>query len=304
MQAHFTDEIPSNSLPSLESVSLSQFHGVPLRRFFEHLHNPGLKVANVFSVYVIDFQDLVVGLARFSTSLSVLSTSTIAHLDLPGVVVPGLFKNLRSLNVGCWSSRRHRCIFRLTDQAVEALGAAMPNLSDLTLGSPTCGGVHTVTFKSLFSLSTTCQGLERLAIQVDLLALVQFCLVEDESIETGTMFGGAQDNSCRLKRLVVGRSTLPDYPDSGFFVAVGLGRIFPSLSEIVGHPGWSEVERYITMSRKALRAVQIVGQQWGYRGGKSPCYCQPTRRVRSFTRYFSICSVSLLFDRTRAIQCL
>ena len=138
MQAHFTDVIPPNSLPSLETVSLFQFHGNYIRLFFEHLHNPGLKMANVFSVYVIDFQDLMVGLARFSTSLRVLSTSTIAHLTLLGVVVPGLFTNLRSLDVGCWSSRRHRCIFRLTDQAFEDLGAAMPNLSDLTLGSPTC----------------------------------------------------------------------------------------------------------------------------------------------------------------------
>ena len=260
-QAHFTDEIPLNSLPSLEAVRLSQFHGTRLPQFFEHLHNPSLKVVDVSSIQVIDFEDLMAALARFSTSLRILYTSAVAHLNLPSVVVPGLFTNLRYLNVRCWSSRRHRCLFRLTDQAVEALGAAMPNIFDLTLGSTSCGGLHAVTFKSLFGLSATCQYLESLAVQVDLLAVVQCCLVQDETVETGAVFGGTQGNPCGLKRLSVGRSALPDYPDSGLIVAVGLGKIFPCLSEIIGNLGWKEVERYIILSRRALCAVQIVGRQ-------------------------------------------
>ena len=128
-------------------------------------------------------------LARFSISFGSLSTSTTADLNLPSVVVPSLFTNLKNLNVGCSSGRRHRCPFRLTDQAVASLGAAMPNFLDLTLGSTACGGFHAVTFVSLFSLSTACRELERLAVQVDLLIMVQVCLALDGTTNTGTMFG-------------------------------------------------------------------------------------------------------------------
>ena len=259
--AYFIDEIPPNSLPSLEAVCFLQFHGARLRQFFDRLRNPGLKEVEVSSSSTIDFEDLMEALARFSTSLSSLSTSAIADLNLPNVVIPSLFTNLRYLNVGCSSGRRHRCPFRLTDQAVANLGAAMPNLSDLTLGSTACGGFHAVTFVSLFSLSTTCRELERLAVQVDLFIMVQVCLALDGTINTGTMFGDTQDSRCRLKKFVVGRSTLPDHPDSGLIIAVGLGKIFPSLSEIVGHEGWKEVERYVTISRRALNAARILGQQ-------------------------------------------
>jgi len=259
--AYFVDEIPPNSLPSLEAVCFLQFHGIRLRQFFERLRNPGLKKVDVSSISVIEFEDLMEVLARFSTSLSSLSTSAITDLNLPSIVVPNLFTNLRHLNVGCSSGRRHRCPFRITDQAVANLGAAMPNLSDLTLGSAACGGFHAVTFKSLSSLSTTCQGLESLSVQVDLFIMVQLCLALEGTIDTGIMSDDTQDNRCRLRKLVVGRSTLPDHADSGLVIAVGLGKIFPFLSEIVGHTGWDEVERYITISRRALSATRILGRQ-------------------------------------------
>ena len=91
--------------------------------------------------------------------------------------------------------------------------------------------------------------------------MVQCFLVQDESIETDAVSGGTQGNPYGLKRLFVGRSALPDYPDSGLTVAVGLGKIFPSLSKIIGSLGWRGVERYIILSRRALCAVQMVGRQ-------------------------------------------
>jgi len=90
------------------------------------------------------------------------------------------------------------------------------------------------------------------------------------TFEVGRTCDETQGNECKLHKLVVGVSILPRNPESGWIVAVGLGEIFSSLSEVVGYgsegPKWEQVGRNIKMLRQAHRTMQ---QQGLYHGKQS-----------------------------------
>lgn len=141
--------------------------------------------------------------------------------------------------MGClrWDNGTHHgpCVFVPTDRAITELGAVMPNITHLTIGSPTCPDLQPVTSLSLASLSKTCRDLETLTIRIDFQTMASSPLGELAAVNAGATFDGTQDNACKLRRLVVGLSILPNGPSiAGLTVAGGLGRIFPSLSEVVG----------------------------------------------------------------------
>ena len=249
-------DLPSGFFPSLEEFTILRFDGGPLQHFFKRIRTIGLKVVKIHTFRILPFRESMEALSRFSASLEVMEISGVANIDLPSVVVPRLlFTNLTTLRVECLGSAgsaiHFGCVFRPTDKSIAELGEAMPNIVHLTLGSQTCSGIKCVTFLSLVSLSKTCQDLETLSIRVDFQSMVAPSPRGSGDAETGATFDGTQGSACGLRKLVVGLSTLPDHPDSGWLVAIGLGKIFPSLSEVVGseQDAWEKVGRNIRMSR-------------------------------------------------------
>jgi len=148
----------------------------------------------------------------------------------------------------------------------------MPNITHLFLGSPGCSKPQYITFLSLISLSQTCNNLETLTIKIDFQTMVTPSLNENQDTEAGRTFGETPGNACKLHKLVVGMSILPRNPESGWIVAVGLGEIFPSLSEVVGYGSeglkWEQVSRNI----KILRQVHRTMQQQGLHPGKQSTF--------------------------------
>ena len=235
---HFPCDLPSNAFPSLEDITVLNFHGKQLPHFFSHLRTTGLEVVGVrCNIDAIAFKELMAALSRFSASLRTLKVLAVANLDLPNVGVPHpLFANLRYLRVGCPCAGvglDGPCAFRPTDQAVAELGVAMPNIARLTLGSPTCPTPQRPTFLSLVSLSKTCRDLETLTIEVDFQTMVAPSLNDNGDVEMDATSDGIQDNPCKLHTLFVGLSALPDHLESGWIVAIGFGKLFPSLSASV-----------------------------------------------------------------------
>lgn len=262
-RAQIPPDLPPNIFPSLEEFVILRFDGQH-QNFFNRLRTVGLKT---IKIHYVDFfrviEEPMAALSRFSASLEVLEISGVASLKFPSAVVPRpLFTNLRTLYVGClrWENGDHHgpCTFQPTNESVVELGAVMPNITHLTLGSPTCSNLRCVTFLSLVSLSRACQDLEILMIRVDFRSMIVPSLRGSGDVDTGGTFDGTQGSACKLRRLVVGLSTLPNHPDSGWIVATGLGKIFPSLSEVVGsdQDGWGKVGRNIRMIRQVLRTVQ------------------------------------------------
>lgn len=263
--AQFPCDLPLDAFPSLEEVTILRFHGPRLQHFFSRLRSTNLKLVKVYSIDTIAFKKSIAVLSKFSTSLEVLEIAAVVNLDLPDSLVPHpLFANLRKLHVGClrWGDGliHGPCMFRPTDLAIAKLGAAIPNITHLTLGSPTCPNLLCVTFLSLVSLSKTCRDLESLVIKVDLKSMITRSPRGSEDGAGDMGLGGTGGNACKLRRLVVGLSVLPDSPDSKWLVAIGLGKLFPYLTQISVYSGdqhkWGEVERNIKISRRILRNIQ------------------------------------------------
>ncbi|KAF9649238.1 hypothetical protein BDM02DRAFT_1934317 [Thelephora ganbajun] len=264
--ARFPCDLPLDAFPSLEEVTILRFHGPRLQHFFKCLRTTSLKVVKIYGFGAIGFKKSIAAISRFSASLRVLEISAVANLELPSAVVPRLlFANLTNLHVGClrWGDGVYGpCMFRPTDEDIAELGVAIPNITHLTLGSPTCPDLRCVTFLSLVSLSKTCQDLETLVIRVDFQTMIAPSFCNNEDAEADATFDGTQGNACKLRKLVVGSSTLPIHPESGWLVAIGLGKIFPFLSEVAGYGlsldryKWGQVGRNIGMSRQVLRSVQ------------------------------------------------
>lgn len=264
-KAHFPCDLPPNTLPSLEEVTILRFYGPRLQYFFKSIRTNDLKVVKIYGIDTIAFKKTITAISRFSGSLTVVEISAVENLDLPSVVTPRLlFANLRTLYVGClrWDVglRRGPCAFRPTDQAIADLGAVIPNIARLTLGTLSCNTLPCATFLSLVSLSRTCQDLETLEIKVDFQTMITPSLDVNWDTETGANFDVTQGSACKLRSLVVGFSTLPDHPESGWIVAVGLAKIFPSLSDTFGigldRNKWEKVGRNIGMLRRVLCTVQ------------------------------------------------
>ena len=109
--------------------------------------------------------------------------------------------------------------------------------------------------------------LETLKLKVDFRTMVTPSLSFSGGNDVGT--GAAPDETrgraCKLRKLVVGSSILPNPPESGWIVAIGLGKIFPFLTEVEGfgrgrsNCKWEQVGGYIRMSRQVLRIVGNSG---------------------------------------------
>jgi hypothetical protein len=262
-RAHFPSDIPPDAFPVLEEFTFLRFRGRRLQHFLKLLCTTSLKVARIHSTDAIDLKKSIMALSRFSTPLEHLEVSAVTAFDLLRVPAPRpIFANLRNLHLWCFRCGdvfHNSCAFRPSDPAIGELGALMPNLTNLTLGSPTCTDLQCVTFLSLVSLSKTCRGLEMLEIKVDFHSMLIPPLSGREDSGTNAISDGPRRDGCRLRKLILGLSVLPDDPDSGWLVAVGLGKIFPLLLEVEGRGTernkWEQVGTNIRMSREVLRAV-------------------------------------------------
>lgn len=216
-RACFPRDLPSNAFPSLEVVTILRFHGQLFQNFFKHLCTTSLRLVRIYGADTIDFEELMAALAGFSASLRMLEVVGVTNVDLPSAVTPRLFTNLRILSVRCsrlGDSGIHRsCTFRPTDQAIAELGAAMPNINRLLLGNTNCDNSEPVTFLSLVNLSKSCRDLEILHLKVDFQTMVDLSL-RSEDVKTGTTFERTQGSPCKLHRLAIGSSILPDHPES------------------------------------------------------------------------------------------
>lgn len=267
-RAQFPIDIPLGAFPALEEFTFLRFQGRRLQHFLQRLCTTNLKVAKIYSTDAIDIKKSIKALSKFSTSLRFLEISAATGLDLlRASVLRNLFTNLKYLHLRCFrygDVSHNACTFRPSDPAVAELGSAMPNLTYLTLGSPTCTNLQCVSFRSLVSLSRNCRDLDTLEIKVDFQTMVSFPFLppKREDAETNSSCDGTEasgDGCCRLRKLILGLSVLPDRIDSGWLVAVGLGKIFPGLSEVEGYGSersrWDQVGKNIRNSRHVLRAV-------------------------------------------------
>lgn len=168
-------------------------------------------------------------------------------LDLPdGTVVDSTFLSsivnfrnlvkLRVRNDPCENTES--CPFRLTDNDMTDLAAALPHLKSLRLGHPCRTNTLKTTVASLMSLSIHCPDL--------LLLETYFNTKTIAGDMRGLLDGGAEHNKpkCQLRSSFVGVLPLELDSDGLRTVAMGFRLIFPHMTHLVGYnDDWPELRR-------------------------------------------------------------
>ena len=258
-KAYLPPTLPPGAFPTLEEFTFPSFQGPHPQHFLNHLRTTNLKVVKIHCANSIDIKGLIAMLSRFSTSLRVLEITPAMVLSSFDLTPLPPFTTLKEVHLCCLPRGEFfhtPCTLRLSDQDVGFLGTAMPNLVHLTLGSQTCSSLRRVTFQSLINLSRTCQHLETLKIQVDFQAMVDSSVNETINLGTDETPDETEGVVCNLRALSLGASPFPSRSNARRIVAIGLKKIFPSLSDVTvtGHGSkrskWEDVRRDIRMLQR------------------------------------------------------
>ena len=159
-------------------------------------------------------------------------------LDLPGdSVIDSTFlssivslRNLVKLLVrNTFCRGEEGCSFRLTDDNVKDLAAALPHLENLQLGYPCDLDTCKTTVASLMSMSINCPDLLDLAIHFNTETIVD----DMKALLDGGI--GRNKAKCRLWNISVGAAPLKLDSAGLETVAMGFSVIFPHMTHLEGH---------------------------------------------------------------------
>ena len=143
-----------------------------------------------------------------------------------------------SIQMICWG---RPCDSQFTDQDVESLAIALPELQTLELGNFPCGnGTCPTTVRSLLSLSIHCRELRSLSIHfstenlgVDMLNLL------DNTYSQGLHL----KSKCSLETLVTGAISFKSADHELVLISIGMLTIFPALARFITRsPCWVQLE--------------------------------------------------------------
>ena len=171
-------------------------------------------------------------------TLTMLSISPEGDFDLDGATIrPILFLNqLTYLDITLICAQG-RCPYKLTDENLEELVAAMPKLEVLSLGTFPCAHPANSTIKSLASIAKHCKHLEQLNIHINAEAIVVRALQDDDREEDSTLedrlsaFAG-----CPLLSVIFGPCFIPSEEQGTMIFVLTLLRLFPRLKSVVVFP--------------------------------------------------------------------
>ena len=116
------------------------------------------------------------------------------------------------------------CLFRLTDDSVESLAAALPSLATLRLGEACGSNTCRTTVRSLLSISIHCLELAHLEIHFNTLSIVGDI---QRLLSEGSGIGKPR---CKLQSLPVGYLPLQACKEDVGVLAAGFADIFPCLA--------------------------------------------------------------------------
>lgn len=153
------------------------------------------------------------------------------------------------------------CASQFTDQDVERLAIALPNLKALTLGDwPCASDTCPTTIRSLLSLSIHCIQLKHLNIHFRMATLRADML---DMLGHGYSQGLHLKPKCALETLVVQelQLRLSDYDPA--FIPIGMLMIFPSLAKFASvhlSPTWTRLESLVGILGE-VRGLAVLTEQ-------------------------------------------
>lgn len=268
-------QLPTSTFPSLRSLEiLATDTRSSLLQTISHIES------NTFEVLELEFPAATSETFLSSTlanlrprglhqMLTMLFVTPEGDFDLDKTTIrPFLFLNqLTQLDITLVCTQ-DRCSYKLTDEDLEELVAAMPKLEILSFGSFPCARSVNNTVKSLTSIAKHCKHLEQLAIHINVEAIVTRALQGDEVKEDPALedclsiFAG-----CPLRTIVFGACFIPNDEQGAMIFALTLSRLFPHLRSVTVFPPdgerdslWDLVDVVIAFSRKIRINVADAGK--------------------------------------------
>jgi len=237
-------QLPTSTFPSLNSLEIfATDTRSPLLRTIAHIQSSTLTVLQLEFPAATTETFLPTTLAALRPrdlhhTLTMLFVSPEGDFDLDGTTIrPFLFLNqLTQLDIALVCTQ-DQCAYKLTDENLEELVAAMPKLEILSLGSFPCAQPANNTVKSLASIAKHCKHLEQLAIHINVEEIVTRALQEDDEKEDPALkdrlsiFAG-----CPLRSIVFGPCFIPNDEQGAMIFALTLSRLFPHLSSVAVFP--------------------------------------------------------------------
>lgn len=243
--------VPTSVLPSLIQLHLDNHALVPWLRL---LASHGKNILQDGSTSAISHSS-----ARGTLELLNCPRKTIVDSTFLSSIVE--FCDLVILRVGASCRDAEGCSFRMTDDNVNDLAAALPRLEILELGEPCFSNTCNNTVASLLSISAHCLDLTALKIHFNTLTIV-------EDIQRMLDGGSGRDKAkCKLKDLNVGCMPLEVREEDIETVAMGLKAIFPCLTSALsaGYYGcWYQLgEKLCAGGSSGTRFVFTLGHIFG-----------------------------------------
>jgi len=200
--------------------------------------------------------------------LTRLSISPEGDYDLDRTTIqPLLFLNqLTTLEITL-ICRQGQCPYKLSDENIEELVKAMPELRTLCLGMFPCAHPANSTIKSFVSIAKYCKHLEELIIHTNIEVIVTEALERDEwgyptpYDPLPTLVG------CPLRSLMLGPCFIPMEQQGAMIFALTLLRLFPQLMSVTALPGtfegdpqWELVNAVIIADRSIRANIADAGR--------------------------------------------
>ena len=194
---------------------------------------------------------------RNLSRLLYIDSTLIADSNMLSKLFP--LTNLVGITLGlrCMSPEVAGCASRFSDQDVEHLALALPNLEALRLGEAPCSAkTCPTTILSLFLLSIHCLNLKLLSIHFR---------TTDVSMDVMAMVDYAHSNDlhrrprCALDVLVAGNQIVPPEDHEFALISMGISAVFPSLTRIEGSHDWGQLEHVVTMCGEVQESADLMG---------------------------------------------
>ena len=255
--------LPTSVFPSLRSLEIYATDTLP-----PLLQSINLIQSTTFTDLDLEFPAAAIGTFLPTTlaalrpgglhqTLTRLSISPEGEFDLDEVTIrPLLFLNQLTMLDISMVCLRGRCPYKLSDENLEELVKAMPELRTLCFGLFPCSHPANNTIKSLVSVATYCKHLEELAIHTNV-----------EVIVTGVFERGWDDPipcdplptfvGCPLRNVMFGSCPIPGEQRGAMIFALALLRLFPHLISVTAFlgtlekdPQWELVDGVIITDRR------------------------------------------------------
>ena len=263
----FPNNIPPKILSRLETIYFNGSRGSSTNQFLRQLSLQRLAIVSISGGETIQLPPLLDSLHGAATTMKNLDLSPATALINSAITLLRSFIDLISLTIHCDCEVRgpgQPCSLQLTDEVISELGAALPRISSLRVGSY-CRTPHLVTFTSLVHLSRTCGFLDSLSIRVDFTSVVNR---SDSLTNPGPGANSAHPprSKSRLRSFAAGASTIPDTPGCEWVVALALVSVFPSAQLLLpfrineASDRWKEVGRGISVCKNVFHIAQEAGK--------------------------------------------